>query len=251
MTRPVTPYRNDPAPKKQQVAGMFDRIAGRYDFLNHLLSFGIDKYWRKVAVDCFRDGQAFASGGDAHILDVATGTADLALEAAKRGIARITGVDISENMLEIGRKKIAAKNLSAQIDLQTGDSEQLQFAANRFSGVMVAFGVRNFANLDRGLREIHRVLKPGGKAVVLEFSRPGVFPFRQLYSFYFANILPRIGGAFSSDREAYSYLHRSVISFPDGRDFLDRLENAGFTRTTAKPLTLGVCTVYTALKKLP
>jgi len=231
---------------------MFDRIAGRYDFLNHFLSFGIDKYWRKVAVDCFRDGQAFASSGaGAHILDVATGTADLALEAAKVGIARITGVDISENMLEIGRKKIAAKNLSARIELLLGDSEQLKFGDNCFSGVMVAFGVRNFANLDRGLSEIHRVLKPGGKAVVLEFSRPGVFPFRQLYSFYFANILPRIGGAFSSDREAYSYLHRSVISFPDGRDFLDRLEKAGFTRTTARPLTLGVCTIYTGLKKLP
>jgi demethylmenaquinone methyltransferase/2-methoxy-6-polyprenyl-1,4-benzoquinol methylase len=221
---------------------MFDNISQRYDFLNHLLSMGIDKGWRRKAIrqlEALRPKQ---------ILDVATGTGDFAIQALSLKPEKITGVDISEGMLAVGRKKIAEKNLADRIELRSGDSENLPFGENKFDAVTVAFGVRNFENLEKGLAEIFRVIRPGGMVVVLEFSRPRTFPFRQLYSFYFKFILPKIGRFISSDKAAYTYLPESVEAFPDGEDFLHRLNSVGFKNTKCKALTFGISSIYTGLK---
>lgn len=238
----VLPYKEDPSGKKQQVARMFDNISHRYDFLNHFLSLGIDKGWRKKAINMLRPLNPQL------MLDVATGTADFAIQAMTLKPKKIVGIDISEGMLEVGRKKIKQKGLSDSIELHLADSENLPFAENNFDAVTVAFGVRNFENLEKGLAEIRRVLKPGGMLVVLEFSKPKSFPFRQVYNFYFKAILPKLGKAISKDNAAYTYLPASVQSFPDGKAFELILNKVGFKETTCRPLTFGVSSIYTARK---
>lgn len=221
---------------------MFNRIAGRYDFLNHFLSLGIDKIWRRKAI------REFTGNKPMKLLDLATGTGDLAFDALKSENIEVIGIDISANMLELARKKIILAGLTGRFRVELGDSENLVFPDNHFDGVMAAFGVRNFENLEKGLAEMYRVLKPGSKAVILEFSQPEAFPFRQIYLIYFRFILPFLGKTVSRDSEAYSYLHRSVVNFPDGRRFVGLLDAAGFTNTNYKPLSLGICTIYTGLK---
>ena len=238
----VVPYKEEKAGKKEQVAKMFDNISKRYDLLNHLLSMGIDKGWRKKAIRQLEPLKPQT------ILDVATGTGDFAIQALTLKPKKITGVDISEGMLAVGRKKIAEKQLGHLIELKSGDSENLPFGENNFDAVTVAFGVRNFENLEKGLAEIYRVIKPGGMVVVLEFSRPRAFPFKQLYSFYFKVILPQVGRFISSDKAAYTYLPASVEAFPDGEDFLHRLNTVGFKNTKCKALTFGISSIYTGLK---
>ena len=221
------------------VRSLFDSIAPRYDLLNHLLSAGIDRLWRRRAVEHLREIHP------ASILDVATGTGDLALEAARLEPSRIVAIDIAPLMLERARKKVSAQGLSSLIRLQNAAAEALPFADGSFDGVLVAFGVRNFEHLERGLREIFRVLRGGGKIVVLEFSHPRRFPLRQLYFFYFTRILPLIGRAVSGHREAYSYLPDSVLAFPEGEAFLRVLSNTGFEKTRFESLSFGVATIYT------
>ncbi len=238
----VVPYKNDEATKKVQVARMFDAISGKYDFLNHFLSLGIDIRWRKKAI------ALLTSGNPKFILDVATGTGDFAIEALKLHPEKIIGVDISEGMLEVGRKKIKGMGQESIIELLTGDSENLPFEENKFDAVIVAFGVRNFENLEKGLAEMLRVIKPGGRVVVLEFSKPRAFPMKQLYSFYFKFILPKIGKIFSRDASAYTYLPESVQAFPDGENFLSILTKLGYKNTTCQTLTFGISSLYTAIK---
>ena len=239
----ITPYKNSSQEKKLQIARMFNNIAWRYDFLNHFLSLGIDSYWRKKTIAQLKTKKPLL------ILDIATGTGDLAIEAMKLKPAKIFGVDISIDMLELGRKKIKRKNLEDKIELLEGDSEQLFFDDNKFDAVTVAYGVRNFEHLERGLSEMYRVLNANGKIVVLEFSRPRLFPFRQLFNFYFKNILPTIGKLTSKDARAYSYLYESVQAFPDGDDFLTVLNKVGFKNTSCTSLTLGICSLYVGYKK--
>lgn len=228
--------------KKEQVRNMFNNIAGNYDFLNHFLSAGIDRRWRKKVIQVLRKAQS------KRILDVATGTADLAIAESKLSTEKIIGIDIADQMLEIGRKKIAKKNLTQRISLETGDSEALRFEEASFDAVTVAFGVRNFENLDKGLSEMHRVLENKGIAAILEFSRPRKFPIKQLYSFYFKHILPTLGKIVSKHDSAYTYLPESVSTFPDGEDFLKHMQQAGFSQLQQKPLTFGIATLYTGKK---
>lgn len=238
----VVPYKEQNVSKKEQVAQMFNNISGRYDFLNHFLSLGIDKRWRKKAI------QILATTNPAVILDVATGTGDFALQALRINPRKIIGVDISEGMLEVGRKKLEQRGLSDKIELLLADSENLPFPDNNFDAVTVGFGVRNFENLKRGLLEINRVMKPGARLVILEFSRPTRFPFKQVYNVYFKFILPKIGRLVSRDTAAYSYLPESVDVFPDGDKFVAILEETGFKNTACNPLTFGVSSIYTAQK---
>ncbi|GEO03055.1 demethylmenaquinone methyltransferase [Adhaeribacter aerolatus] len=238
----VVPYKDAQAGKKSQVAQMFNSIAGKYDFLNHFLSAGIDIYWRKQAV------KVMGQNKPALLLDIATGTGDFAIEALQLKPQKIIGVDISEGMLAVGREKIKKKNLTDKIELQLGDSENLAFAENTFDGAMAAFGVRNFENLPQGLSEMYRVLKPGGRIVVLEFSKPRAFPFKQVYNFYFKNILPVFGKLISKDQAAYTYLPESVQAFPDGQDFINILKQVGFKNTQWHSLTFGISSIYTGLK---
>ncbi len=234
----IVPYKNKNIDKKEQVALMFDNISHKYDFLNHFLSFGIDRSWRKKAIRMLKPYQP------SRILDVATGTGDFAIEALKLGPEKVVGVDISKGMLDIGRKKLSRAGLEDKVELLYGDSENLQFGNNKFDAVIVAFGVRNFENLDKGISEIYRVLDKKGKVVILEFSRPRRFPFKQLYEFYFKNILPWIGRVVSKDQSAYTYLPESVHAFPEGTDFLNILEKAGFKNRKWIPLTLGISSIY-------
>ena len=239
MQKTVKPYDKNEGGKKQQVSKMFDKIAPYYDFLNRLLSLGIDVSWRKKAIAELEYPQ--------RILDVATGTADVAIMMAKKMTgAEIIGVDISKEMLEVGKKKIKKRSLSKQIKLLEGDSEKLPFDDNSFDAVTVAFGVRNFENLEKGLLEMKRVAKTGGKVVILEFSKPTIFPFKQGFNFYFKYILPAIGRITSKDPKAYDYLYRSVQAFPDGDAFLNILQKTGYKNTKCKSLTLGICSIYTA-----
>jgi demethylmenaquinone methyltransferase / 2-methoxy-6-polyprenyl-1,4-benzoquinol methylase len=238
----VLPYKEEHAGKKEQVAKMFNSISQRYDFLNHFLSLGIDKGWRKKAIGLLKPLQP------KQVLDVATGTGDFAIQALDLNPDKVTGIDISEGMLEIGRKKIKQKNLSEKVELYSGDSENLQFPENKFDAVTVGFGVRNFENLEKGLQEIYRVMKPGAMLVVLEFSRPRKFPFRQIYNFYFKIILPKLGRLISKDKSAYTYLPESVEAFPDGTDFENILKKTGFKDTACKPLTFGISSIYTGRK---
>jgi demethylmenaquinone methyltransferase / 2-methoxy-6-polyprenyl-1,4-benzoquinol methylase len=237
----VVPYKEGVS-KKDQVARMFNNISHRYDFLNHLLSLGIDKIWRRKAIGLLQSIQP------KQILDVATGTGDFALQAMALNPEKITGIDISEGMLEVGRKKIRARNLEFKIELVQADSENIPFSHNKFDAVTVAFGVRNFEDLRRGLSEILRVLKPGGMLVVLEFSKPATFPFKQVYNFYFRFILPRIGSIVSNDKAAYTYLPKSVEAFPDGEDFLHILHDVGFKNTKCSSLSFGISTIYIGTK---
>ena len=238
----VVPYKKQDATKKEQVAEMFDNISHKYDFLNHFLSLGIDKRWRKKAVRFLNDPKP------RRILDVATGTGDFALETLKLEPEKVIGIDISDGMLEVGRKKIAKRGLEDQVQLLNGDSENIPFEDNSFDAVIVAFGVRNFENLEKGLSEIHRVLDENGKVVVLEFSKPRHFPFKQLYNFYFRLILPKIGRSISKDHAAYSYLPESVSAFPDGDKFLGILDKIGFKNTKCKVLTFGISSIYVGQK---
>ena len=240
----VKPYEVDGS-KKQQVSKMFDNIAGNYDFLNHFLSLNMDKTWRRKMI------AELNTVNPKNVLDVATGTADVAINTIKQlniNDLTIKGVDISAEMLNIGRKKIEKEGLSERIELTLGDSEQLPYEGNKFDAVTVAFGVRNFENLEQGLQEMHRVLRGGGKLVVLEFSKPTIFPFRQLYNFYFKYILPSIGKLTSKDNRAYTYLYESVQAFPDGDKFLTVLNKIGFKDIQCKPLTLGICSIYIGYK---
>ncbi len=242
LEQEVKPY-SEQGSKKSQVSTMFDNIAPWYDFLNHFLSLGIDIGWRKKTIKVLAELQP------QHILDVATGTGDLAIEAERQlHPKKIIGIDISNEMLEVGRQKLKKKKLSPTIELQLGDSENIAFADNTFDAVTVAFGVRNFENLDKGLMEILRVLRPGGKAAILEFSRPTLFPFKQLYNFYFKNFLPVIGRITSKDPKAYTYLYESVQAFPDGQNFVKQLNRLGFKSAESKQFTLGICTLYIATK---
>lgn len=238
----VLPYKDKETGKKQQVADMFDNISHKYDFLNHFLSLGIDIRWRKKAIKLLKEIQP------KQILDIATGTGDFAIESLKLNPDHVTGVDISEGMLSVGREKLKKRKLDDKITLTSGDSENLPFEDNKFDAIIVAFGVRNFENLEKGLSEMFRVLRPGGKVVVLEFSKPKSFPFKQLYNFYFKNILPTLGKTISKDNAAYTYLPESVKSFPDGKDFTSILDKLGFKDTVCKPLTLGISSIYTGIK---
>lgn len=238
----VLPYKDKETGKKQQVADMFDNISHKYDFLNHFLSLGIDIRWRKKAIKLLKEIQP------KQMLDIATGTGDFAIEALKLNPDHVIGIDISEGMLNVGREKLKKRKLDDRITLSSGDSENLPFEDNKFDAIIVAFGVRNFENLEKGLAEMFRVLRPGGKVVVLEFSKPKSFPFKQLYNFYFKNILPTLGKTISKDNAAYTYLPESVKSFPDGKDFTSIMDKLGFKNTECKPLTFGISSIYTGIK---
>jgi len=239
----VVPFKNSELSKKQQIAAMFDKIAFRYDFLNRFLSAGIDVSWRKKAIKQLQTLQP------KYILDVATGTGDVAILAEKMlHPVKITGIDISEGMLDIGRKKIQKLGLQNKIELLKGDSETMNLADNSFDAITVAFGVRNFQNLENGLTEMLRVLKPGGKLVVLEFSRPKQFLFKNFYNLYMKTIAPGFGKLIAKNKDAYQYLNDSVQRFPEGTDFINILNKAGYTSSYYKALTLGICTIYCASK---
>ncbi|HLR50550.1 MAG TPA: bifunctional demethylmenaquinone methyltransferase/2-methoxy-6-polyprenyl-1,4-benzoquinol methylase UbiE [Candidatus Sphingobacterium stercoripullorum] len=239
QTNTIKPYKERSEDKKTQVASMFDNISPTYDFLNHFLSFGIDIIWRKKAIASLKELQPQL------MLDVATGTGDFAFEALKRlDPKKIIGVDISSGMLEVAQEKIEKRNLQDRFEVQLGDSEHLPFQQDTFDAVTVAFGVRNFENLSAGLAGIHKVLRPGGKAVILEFSNPKNFPIKQLYGFYSNAILPTIGKLFSKDSSAYTYLPDSIEQFPDGKEFEKILQSVGFTNTKVRPQTFGICTIY-------
>lgn len=239
----IVPFKTSDKTKKQQVAGMFDQIAFRYDFLNRFLSGGIDIYWRKRAI---RELEALHPKV---ILDVATGTADVAIMMHKfLKPETIVGIDISEGMLQLGRKKIANLLLNKQIALYQGDSEAINFATDTFDAVTVAFGARNFENLRKGLEEMLRVLKPGGKLVVLEFSKPKQSVVRGFYNIYMRLITPRIGKLVAKNKEAYQYLNDSVQKFPEGNDFITIMKDVGYTATYFKKLTGGICTIYCGSK---
>jgi len=234
----VTPYKDSEDSKKEQVAGMFNSIAGKYDFLNHFLSLNIDKIWRRKVI------RIVAEKKPKYILDVATGTGDLAIASLKCNPEKVEGIDISDGMLEVGQKKLVNRCLSNLITLHRGDAENIPFAENTFDANMVAFGVRNFENLECGLTEMYRVLKEGGRTVILEFTLPTAFPVKQLYNFYFSKLLPGIGGLFSKDKLAYTYLPDSVKAFAQREQLIDLMKKAGYTKTYYKTLALGIAAIY-------
>lgn len=238
----ITPYHETKTSKKVQVRNMFDNIAHRYDFLNNFLSLGIDKLWRKKAI------RLLGKENPKAILDVATGTGAFAIEALSLHPDSVKGIDISEKMLALGREKIHKIQAENSIELLQGDSEKINFSDNMFDAVTVGFGVRNFENLEKGLSEIHRVLKQNGTLVVLEFSSPQLFPIKQIYNFYFNMILPFVGRIVSKDKRAYHYLPESVKAFPSGEDFIKKLTETGFTNTNYISLTFGIATIYIAKK---
>ncbi|HEY0678984.1 MAG TPA: bifunctional demethylmenaquinone methyltransferase/2-methoxy-6-polyprenyl-1,4-benzoquinol methylase UbiE [Chitinophagaceae bacterium] len=239
----IVPYARSEENKKSQVAEMFDKIAFRYDFMNRFLSGGIDIYWRKRAIAELKEMRPQL------VLDVATGTADVALLLHKYlNPEKIIGIDISEGMLEHGRQKIEKQKLKEKIELRAGDSEAIKFPNDTFDAITVAFGVRNFEHLQQGLAEMLRVLKPGGKLVVLEFSKPRKKLFKGLYNLYMNVIAPQAGKWFSKNKDAYQYLTKSVKAFPDGREFLHILKQTGYTDTYLKSLSLGICTIYCGRK---
>ena len=243
MSKTIKPYKNSTATKKTQVANMFDNISNNYDELNRVITFGIDVKWRKQVVDIIK------ATNPETILDIATGTGDLAIMESKNiPNAKITGLDISAGMLEVGKEKIKKLNLTDKIDMVLGDSENIPFEDNFFDAVTVSYGVRNFENLEKGLKEINRVLKPGGTFVVLETSVPTKFPFKQGYQFHSKVILPLVGKLFSKDKIAYSYLSESANSFPYGSEFNAILNKVGFKNIKDTPVTFGVSTIYKATK---
>jgi demethylmenaquinone methyltransferase/2-methoxy-6-polyprenyl-1,4-benzoquinol methylase len=243
MSKTVTPYKNSNLGKKEQVAQMFDAISGNYDGLNRVISFGTDIKWRKKVLAIVN------STNPDTILDIATGTGDLALLMSETNATKIVGLDISAGMLDVGRKKIDQKNLSNKIEMILGDSEKMPFDDNTFDAITVAFGVRNFETLEKGLLEILRVLKPNGVFVILETSVPEKFPYKQGYKFYSKNILPQIGKLFSKDNSAYAYLSESASVFPYGEALNNILRKIGFIDVVALPQTFGVATIYSASKK--
>lgn len=240
----ITPYHDSELSKKQQVASMFNSIAGKYDFLNHFLSIGIDVRWRKKAINLLRPLHP------QKILDVATGTGDVAILTAKMLHPKsIVGIDISTGMLQVGKEKIAKQNLSDTIEMLEGDSENLPFADNTFDAITVSFGVRNFQNLEKGLREMYRVLKPGGKVVIIEFSRPKQSAFKGIYKLYMNVVTPNVGKMISKNFEAYEYLNESAKAFPERNDFTAILSSCGFAQTSYDPQTMGICCIYQGDKK--
>jgi demethylmenaquinone methyltransferase/2-methoxy-6-polyprenyl-1,4-benzoquinol methylase len=238
----VVPYKEEGKSKKEQVANMFNNISHKYDFLNHTLSLGIDILWRKKAIRLLKP---FAPKT---VLDIATGTGDFAIEAVRLNPETIVGVDISEGMLDVGRQKMVDKGLTELIELRYGDSENLEFEDNKFDALIVAFGVRNFENLKKGLQEMFRVTSKGGHVMIIEFSKPGRFPVKQLYNMYFNTILPKIGRLVSKDNAAYQYLPESVAAFPDGEAFLKILNQVGYKEAKCIPLTFGISSIYWARK---
>ena len=243
MNENITPYQNPTQTKKDQVANMFNNISETYDFLNHFLSVGIDIIWRRKAI------KKLSEIKPEHILDVATGTGDFAFEAIKiLKPKKVTGVDISEGMLGVADKKIKERGLADIFSVTLGDSEALQFEENTFDAITVAFGVRNYENLETGLSDMYRVLKPGGMIVILEFSKPRKFPVKQVYSIYFNYITPFFGKLFSKDKRAYEYLPESVAAFPDREDFVNLLNKVGFKDTKFESLTFGISSIYTGVK---
>lgn len=243
MVKKITPYKDSTENKKRQVEQMFDNISENYDGLNRVISFGIDVKWREKVVNFLK------SKNPKSVLDIATGTGDLAINIALHTHAeKVVGLDISEGMLEVGREKIAERRLQEKVEMIKADSEAIPFEENTFDAVTVAFGVRNFENLEKGLFEIFRILKPGGSFVILETSVPTKAPFKQGYRFYTKQILPLIGKIFSKDKNAYAYLSESAAAFPHGPAFNNILSKIGFINVENKPQTFGVATIYTASK---
>jgi demethylmenaquinone methyltransferase/2-methoxy-6-polyprenyl-1,4-benzoquinol methylase len=237
----ITPYQNSES-KKEQVAQMFDNIANRYDFLNSLLSLGIHKGWRKKCVNILKSKQPKV------ILDVATGTGDFAIECSKLNPTKVIGVDISEGMMSFGREKLKKLKLDSLITLENGNAETLSFGDNTFDAIVVGFGVRNFQNLEKGLANLHRILKPGGQLVILEFSYPTNWFIKTVYNFYFSYITPLIGKIFSNDNRAYTYLTESVKAFPNNQNFVAILNELNYKHTNFKSLSFGVASIYSAEK---
>jgi demethylmenaquinone methyltransferase/2-methoxy-6-polyprenyl-1,4-benzoquinol methylase len=239
----VKPYKEQQSGKKQQVAEMFNNISHKYDFLNHFLSLGIDILWRKKAVRLIKPYSP------KQILDIATGTGDFAIECLSLNPDKIIGIDISDGMLEVGRQKLKRKAINHKIELHHGDSEKINFPDQSFDAITVAFGVRNFEHLEVGLKEMHRVLKPGGVAAILEFSKPAFFPLKQLYNFYFLKVLPSLGKKISSDSSAYTYLPESVQAFPDGQIMANIIQSCGFNEVKIYSLTGGIASIYLSKKQ--
>lgn len=242
MGTAVKPYGKSDASKKEEVAEMFDNISKRYDFLNHFLSLGIDKLWRKRAI------KMLAPYKPEVILDMATGTGDFAIAAMRLKPKKIVGLDLSAGMLEVGRVKMKKKKLDHIIEMVQGDSENLQFESNYFDAYTVGFGVRNFENLEQGLGEMLRVLKPGGVGVILEFSKPKKFPVKQYYKFHSKYIIPKVGRAISKDKAAYAYLPESVAAFPEGQDFIDIMKKVGYDKIKSRLVSGGIATIYIGVK---
>ena len=238
----MTPYKDSELGKKEQVTEMFDNVSSNYDFLNRVLTFGIDISWRKNVVALVKEGKA------EKVLDIATGTGDLAIMMAKADIDDVTGLDISPGMLNIGIQKVKDEGLKAKVDMVIGDSEKLPFEESTFDAITVAFGVRNFENLELGLQEILRVLKPKGSLIVLETSQPTSFPVKQGFQFYSKYVIPTVGKLFSKDKSAYDYLPESAAAFPYGEKFNNILLKTGFNSSKVYPQTLGVATIYHAIK---
>ena len=240
----IIPYKGSAKTKKEQVAEMFDRIAGRYDFMNHFLSAGTDIGWRKKTIKWLKKDRP------QNILDIATGTGDMAIMACKLlNPHRIEGIDISPQMLEAGKKKVEKEGLAGKIRLQVGDSEAINFAENTFDAGMVAFGIRNFEDLEKGLTEILRVLKPGAQLVILEFSKPKQ-PIRSLYNLYMGVVAPQVARWFRQNKDAYQYLCESANAFPDRQDLVDILNKIGYRETSYKSLSLGICCIYSGRKSV-
>lgn len=238
----VKPYNKVESSKKEEVAEMFNNISKRYDFLNHFLSLGIDKIWRRKAIKMLKESNP------KRILDIATGTGDFAIAALKLKPEEIVGVDISEGMLDVGKQKMKRKAVDNIIKLQLGDSEKLPFESNSFDALTVGFGVRNYENLEKGLQEMHRVLKEQGSAVILEFSKPKKFPIKQLFGFYSKRLIPFFGKRISKDERAYRYLPESVAAFPEGKDFVDIMERNGYRNVKTKLVSGGIATIYFGTK---
>ncbi len=242
MGTKVKPYNNANTSKKEEVEEMFDNISGKYDFLNHFLSLGIDKIWRKKAIRILQKYQPKV------IMDMATGTGDFAIAALKLNPTRIVGVDLSNGMLEVGRKKMIKRKVSHLIEMVQGDSEKLDFENETFDAFTVGFGVRNFQNLDAGLGELLRVLKPKGVGLILEFSKPKKFPVKQYFKFHSKFIIPTIGRMVSKDKAAYTYLPESVEAFPEGQRFIDIMTDVGFKNVQSKIVGGGIATIYYGFK---
>ncbi len=238
----VKPYNQDDKSKKQEVAEMFDNISARYDFLNHFLSLGIDKIWRRKAINQLRSIPVI------NIIDIATGTGDFAIAALKLNPEEVIGLDISAGMLAVGEQKMIKNKVDSIIKMQLGDSENIPYDSNYFDALTVGFGVRNFENLELGLAEMLRVLKPGGKAVILEFSKPKRFPIKQIFGFYSRYFIPFFGKRISKDAQAYSYLPESVAAFPEGKDFEDILRKIGYKNIESTLVSGGIATIYAGIK---